>query len=85
MHVTLYTKPGCTLCETAHLDLLDLQQEFGFDLVLRDITGDESLQARYFLEIPVVEITVESTSACVELKAPISQIELRRQLKRLAP
>lgn len=82
MRVTLYTKPDCLLCETVRLALQDLQWEFNFSLVEKDITTDEVTHARYFLDIPVVEITAETDT--LTLKAPINQIELRRQLKRLA-
>ncbi|MBI1297906.1 glutaredoxin family protein [bacterium] len=82
MRVTFYTKPDCLLCETVRMELLDLQWDVNFQLDELDITSDEILHARYFLEIPVVEI--RTGDELMQLKAPISQIELRRQLKRLA-
>lgn len=82
MRVTFYTKPDCLLCETMRMELLDLQWDVNFQLEELDIASDETLHARYFLEIPVVEI--RAGNELVQLKAPISQIELRRQLKRLA-
>ncbi|MEZ4834026.1 MAG: glutaredoxin family protein [Caldilineaceae bacterium] len=82
MRVTFYTKPDCLLCEAVGQELDDLQWKFNFSLATQDITGDESLHARYFLEIPVVEIATGAET--VTLKAPISQIVLRRELQRLA-
>jgi hypothetical protein len=52
--LTLYTKPGCHLCEEL-ADLLDeLRPAWGFSVGEIDITRDEALFARYRHEIPVL-------------------------------
>lgn len=52
--VTLYTKPGCSLCVKAERELRALQKEIAFNLVLCDITQDPRLLAQYQYDIPVV-------------------------------
>jgi hypothetical protein len=86
VRLILYAKPGCHLCDVIKLDLLDLQAEFGFDLVEYNILENEALHDAYFLTIPVVEIRADADGDAkpVLLKAPISQIELRREIKRLS-
>lgn len=86
MRVVLYGKPGCHLCEVVQLDLLDLQAEYGFELVERNILEDEALHDAYFLVIPVVEISIAApaVAAPLTLAAPIRQPELRRHIKTLA-
>jgi glutaredoxin len=54
--VTLYTRPGCHLCDQARQELLALPEAGGFQLVEVDIDTDDDLHARYLERIPVVEI-----------------------------
>lgn len=54
--VTLYTKPGCHLCDEAHAVLQEVRREISFELVVRDITLDEGLHRAYFERIPVVDV-----------------------------
>ena len=54
MTVTLYSKPGCHLCEEVRASLEELQTEFRFTLEEVDITDNAELFARYRYEIPVV-------------------------------
>lgn len=56
MLVTLYTKPGCTLCDELKADLLLLQEEIGFSLVERNIEEDPDDYARFQYLIPVLDI-----------------------------
>ena len=51
---TLYSKPGCHLCENARAILDELQPAHGYVIDEVDITTDASLFARYRYEIPVV-------------------------------
>ena len=51
--LTLYTKPGCHLCEQAASALRALRSELDFKLVECDITSDDRLQRAYFERIPV--------------------------------
>ena len=54
MRVTLFSKPGCHLCEEVRAVLDELQSELGFALEEIDITRDPQIFARYRYEIPVV-------------------------------
>ena len=56
MKVTLYTKPGCSLCFKAKKLLEELRSERAFELEEIDITGDEALYERYRWEIPVIAV-----------------------------
>ena len=56
MRVTLYTKPGCVLCDELKADLLALQPEIGFALVEQNIEEDEDDFARFRYLIPTVDV-----------------------------
>ncbi len=57
--VTVYSKPGCHLCDEAMVALRELQGEFSFELHERDISAEEELHRAYFERIPVVELDGE--------------------------
>jgi glutaredoxin len=57
--VTLYTKPGCHLCEEALKTLGEVRAELPFELLVRDITSEETLHRAYFERIPVVALDGE--------------------------
>jgi glutaredoxin len=57
--LTLYSKPGCHLCEEALQALVALQGELAFELRVRDISSDEALHRAYFERIPVVDLDGE--------------------------
>lgn len=48
-HVTLYTRPGCSLCDTMHTALVRL----GYRVTEVNIDDDPELTRRYRLDIPV--------------------------------
>jgi glutaredoxin len=52
--VTLYSRPGCHLCEDARSVLERLRAELAFALREVDITTDDDLHRRYMERIPVV-------------------------------
>jgi glutaredoxin len=54
--VTLYTRPGCHLCEEAKAAIAPLLREFGAALREINIENDPALEERYGWEIPVVFI-----------------------------
>jgi glutaredoxin len=54
VRLTLYSKPGCHLCEEARALLDELQPEFGFLIEEIDIARDPALFARYRHDIPVL-------------------------------
>jgi glutaredoxin len=57
--VTVYSRPGCHLCEEAMSRLRELQAELGFDLRELDISGDALLERAYFERIPVIAVDGE--------------------------
>jgi glutaredoxin len=52
--VTLYTRPGCHLCEEAKAAMAPLLREFGASLREVNIEGDAVLEGRYGWDIPVI-------------------------------
>ena len=60
--VTLYTRPGCHLCDDARTQLLALQQRTPFSLQEIDIEQDAALHAAYLERIPVICLDGEHIS-----------------------
>jgi glutaredoxin len=54
--VTLYTRPGCHLCEEAKTAMAPLLREFGAVLREVNIEKDAVLEERYGRDIPVIFI-----------------------------
>jgi glutaredoxin len=54
MVLTLFSKPGCHLCEDVRTLLDELQADYGFTIEEVDITSDADLSARYKHDIPVL-------------------------------
>jgi hypothetical protein len=54
--VTLYTKPDCHLCDTAHEVLEGVREDFDFEIEQVDISRDRTLRKRYGVRIPVVAV-----------------------------
>lgn len=52
--VTIYSRPGCHLCEEAKTQLAPLLQEFGARLTEINIDEDAHLRARYDFDVPVI-------------------------------
>lgn len=54
VHLTLYTRPGCHLCEAMKdvVEALAREQPIALDAV--DISGDTALERRFGAEIPVL-------------------------------
>lgn len=71
MRVTLFTKPGCHLCDKVKQDLERLQPIVPHELVEVDIEQNDDLLAQYSESIPVVVVGPYT------LKAPISEIDLK--------
>jgi len=74
--VTLYTRPGCHLCEDAKAAIAPLLHEFG--AVLREVNIDEhpDLKERFGSDIPVIFIGVHKVA-----KHRVDVAQFRRQLK----
>jgi glutaredoxin len=56
MRVTLYSRPGCHLCDDVKTALAALDGDFPFTLVERNIEDDPGDMERYRYLIPVLDI-----------------------------
>jgi hypothetical protein len=66
--ITLYTRPGCHLCDEVREAILALREELPpFELSEVNIEQDDGLLARYLERIPVVAVDGEVVSE-LELK-----------------
>lgn len=54
--LTLYTRPGCHLCDDLKETLLRVRRQQAFDLTEVDISRDPALERRYGRDIPVLLI-----------------------------
>ena len=73
--ITLYTRPGCHLCEDA-ADLLErLATRLRLEIVEVNILGDVDVYERYKYSIPVVALASGET-----MSAPIREADLLRWL-----
>ena len=52
----LFSAPGCGLCVDARRVLERLRERLGFELVEVDISGDDELERRYRIDLPVIEV-----------------------------
>ena len=57
--VTLYSRPGCHLCDDAREALQRVARRAPFALEEIDITQDDALHARYLERIPVIAFNGE--------------------------
>ncbi|MEK6327724.1 MAG: glutaredoxin family protein [Actinomycetota bacterium] len=74
--VTLYTRPGCHLCDEAREAILSLRAELPpFELGEVDIEQDNGLLARYLERIPVVAVDGEVVCE-LELKLDLVRARL---------
>ena len=79
MRLTIYSKPGCHLCEemkTVVRRAIPAGADVAIDEI--DISGDPSLLERYGLEIPVLLIDGKKVA-----KFRVTEAEVRRMLEKL--
>ena len=57
--MTLYSRPGCGLCDEARDVVQGVRQRADFDLEEVDISGDDALELEYGIRIPVVAVDGE--------------------------
>jgi glutathione S-transferase len=57
--VTLYSQPGCHLCDDARVVLERVRARIPFELHERDINEDDALQRSHLERIPVIELDGE--------------------------
>jgi glutaredoxin len=74
--VTLYTRPGCHLCEEAKTAIASLLGEFGAALREVNIEEDPVLEERYGWDIPVIFIGARKAA-----KHRVDVEQFRRQLQ----
>lgn len=75
LEVTLYTRPGCHLCEEAQAALAPLLAEFRASLRAVNIEGDAVLEGLYGWDIPVIFIGARKSA-----KHRVDLEQFRRQL-----
>ncbi len=76
--VTLFTRPGCHLCDHAREVLERVRADLPFDLQERDIERDDALLRAYLERIPVVTIAGQEA-----FELFVDEAELRRRLARV--
>ncbi len=74
--VTLYTRPGCHLCEEAKSAIAPLLGEFGAALREVNIDADPVLRERYGWDVPVIFVGSHKAA-----KHRVDLEQLRRQLQ----
>jgi glutaredoxin len=73
--VTIYSRPGCHLCDEMKAIVELVSRSTPIDIEEIDISTDDSLEARYGLEIPVLEIDGKKAA-----KFRVGELELRKIL-----
>jgi glutaredoxin len=76
LDVTIYSRPGCHLCEQAKAQIAPLLAEFGARLVEINIDQDAELRARYDFEVPVIFLGSKKVA-----KHRVDLGQFRRQLR----
>jgi glutaredoxin len=74
--VTLYTRPGCHLCDEAKSVIAPLLREFGVALREVNVDNDPVLKERYGWDVPVIFIGQRKAA-----KHRVDLQQFRRQLR----
>jgi glutaredoxin len=74
--VTLYTRPGCHLCEEAKMAIAPLLREFAAELREVNVAEDAILRERYGSDVPVIFIGARKAA-----KHRVDVEQFRRQLR----
>jgi glutaredoxin len=74
--VTIYSRPGCHLCEEAKTQMALLLKEFGARLTEINIDEDAQLRARYDFDVPVIFLGARKAA-----KHRVDLVQFRRQLR----
>jgi glutaredoxin len=77
IELTLYTRPGCHLCDDLKQILLRVRRRKAFELREVDISGDPALERRYGHDVPVLLLDGVETA-----RHRIDEAELVRRLSR---
>ncbi|MGB6431875.1 MAG: glutaredoxin family protein [Candidatus Acidiferrales bacterium] len=79
LDVTLYTRPGCHLCEEAKRVMAPLLAEFGARMREVNIDEDAVLRARHDFDVPVIFLGARKVA-----KHRVLAAQFRRQLEEAA-
>ncbi len=74
--VTIYSRPGCHLCEEAKTQIAPLLKEFCARLTEINIDEDAELLARYDFDVPVIFLGARKAA-----KHRVDLVQFRRQLR----
>lgn len=74
--VTIYSRPGCHLCEEAKAQLAPLLKEFNARLTEINIDEDPDLRARYDYDVPVIFLGARKAA-----KHRVDPAQFRRQMR----
>jgi glutaredoxin len=74
--VTVYSRPGCHLCDEAKAQIAPLLKEFGARLTEINIDEDPELRARYDYDVPVIFLGPRKAA-----KHRVDLDQFRRQLR----
>jgi glutaredoxin len=74
--VTIYSRPGCHLCEEAKAQIVPLLKEFGARLTEVNVDEDPELRALYDYDVPVIFLGARKAA-----KHRIDPAQFRRQLR----
>jgi glutaredoxin len=78
--VTMYSRPGCHLCEEAKAQIAPLLREFGARLTEVNIDEDAHLRTRFDYDVPVIFLGARKAT-----KHRVDLAQFRRQLRDAAP
>ncbi len=76
LDVTLYSRPGCHLCDEAKAQIEPVLRQFGARLTQINIDDDEQLRERYGHDIPVIFLGARKVA-----KHRVDSEQFRRQLR----
>lgn len=74
--ITIYSRPGCHLCEEAKLMIEPLLEEFSARLTEINIDEDTELRVRYDYDVPVIFLGARKVA-----KHRVDLTQFRRQLR----
>jgi glutaredoxin len=76
LHVTLYEREGCHLCETARKRLDAARRRWGFALTTTDVDSDAALREQFGECVPVVTVNGK-----VRFRGEVNAVLLERLLR----
>jgi glutaredoxin len=76
LDVTIYSRPGCHLCEEAKAQIAPLLKEFGAGLTEMNIDEDAQLRALYDYDVPVIFLGARKAA-----KHRVDLVRFRRLLR----